>query len=76
MFGDKSGLGFYIRTERGQHDELESTGTLANGGGWYTYFFIDPKEDLFGIFMSQLRPNDHLDLWRKFRILVEQAIVD
>ncbi|MFC1539578.1 serine hydrolase domain-containing protein [Candidatus Latescibacterota bacterium] len=74
--GDKSGLGFYISTERGQYDELESIGTVANGGGFYTYFFIDPKEDLFGIFMSQVDPIDHLDLWRKFRILVEQAIVD
>ena len=74
--GDKSGFGLYIRTERGQHDELESIGTLADGGAYYTYFFIDPKEDMFGVFMTQLLPNDHLDLWRKFRILVEQAIVD
>ncbi|MFC1651341.1 serine hydrolase domain-containing protein, partial [Candidatus Latescibacterota bacterium] len=74
--GDKSGLGFYIRTERGQYDELESIGTLANGGGYYTYFFIDPKEDMFGIFMTQMMPNDHLNVWQKFRILVEQAIID
>ncbi|MFC1651361.1 serine hydrolase domain-containing protein, partial [Candidatus Latescibacterota bacterium] len=74
--GDKSGLGFYIRTERGQHDELESIGTFANGGGYCTYFFTDPTEDLFGIFMSQLETIDSIDLWTKFRILVEQAIID
>ncbi len=76
LFGDKSGLGFYIRTERGQHDELESLNTLANGGGNGTYFFIDPKEDLFGVFMTQKRGFDQPDLWIKFRILVEQAIID
>lgn len=74
--GDKSGLGFYIRTERGQYDELESIGTLANGGGNCTYFFTDPTEDLFGIFMSSVETIDSIDLWTKFRILVEQAIVD
>ena len=76
--GDKSGLGFYIRTQRGQHDELESLNTLANAGGYGTYFFIDPTEDLFGIFMTQMNQDklDIWDLWRKIRILAEQAIVD
>ena len=76
LFGDKSGFGFYIRTERGQHDELESLNTLANAGGYGTYFFIDPKEDLFGVFMTQKEPFDQPDIWIKFRILVEQAIID
>ena len=76
ILGDKSGFGFYIFTERGQHDELESLNTLANGGGYGTYFFIDPKEDLFGVFMTQKEPFDQPDIWIKFRILCEQAIID
>ena len=38
--------------------------------------FVDPKEDLVGILMSQLRPNNHLNIRRDFQTLVYQALVD
>ena len=74
--GDKFGLGFAIRTERGVFDELESLGSYGWGGFYDTHFWIDPSEDMFGILMLQLFPANHLTIRRKFRIAVNQAIID
>jgi CubicO group peptidase (beta-lactamase class C family) len=74
IMGDKFGLGFAIRTERGVYDELESLGTFGWDGAFYTRFFVDPKEDLIGIFMSQVDSYWDENLIGKFRVLVYQAI--
>jgi CubicO group peptidase (beta-lactamase class C family) len=74
--GDKFGYGFGIRTERGEHDELESLGTLGWDGALYTRFWIDPQEELIGIFMAQSKASWGTHLLGKFRVLVYQAIVD
>ena len=76
LHGDKFGLGFGIRTERGQYDELESLGTYSWGGIFNTIFYVDPKEDMICIFMNQLFPQDHLTVRRQFRVLAYQAIND
>ncbi len=73
--GDKFGLGFGIRTERGEFDELESLGIVGWDGAFYTRFWVDPKEDLVGVFMTQ-SGDWSLDLINKFRVLVYQAIDD
>ena len=76
--GDKYGLGFGIRTERGTYDELESIGTVGWDGAYYTRFFIDPEEELIGIFLSQCTGcwgQDH-DLITKFRVMVFQSILE
>ncbi|MFC1551251.1 serine hydrolase domain-containing protein [Candidatus Latescibacterota bacterium] len=73
--GDKYGLGFGIRSERGEYDELESIGTVMWDGAWHTRFWIDPKEEMIGLFMSQLSPKD----WRLPAIIrntAYQAIID
>ena len=76
IMGDKFGYGFGIRTERGVYDELESLGTFGWDGAFYTRFWIDPTEDLIGIFMSQVDSNWDENLIGKFRVLVYQSIVD
>jgi CubicO group peptidase (beta-lactamase class C family) len=72
--GDKFGYGFGIRTERGKYDELESLGIIGWDGAFYTRFWIDPKEDLIAIFMSQ--SGYDTDLMKKFRVLTYQAIIN
>lgn len=74
--GDKYGYGFGIRTERGEFDELESLGILGWDGAFYTRFWIDPKEELIGVFMSQMNGYWDKELITKFRVLTYQAIVD
>jgi len=76
IMGDKFGLGFGIRTERGVFDELESLGSFGWDGAFYTRFWIDPKEDLFGIFMSQVDAYWDEKLIGKFKVLVYQSIND
>jgi CubicO group peptidase (beta-lactamase class C family) len=74
--GDKYGLGFGIRTERGEFTEIESLGSYGRGGMMSTHFWVDPSEEMFGIMMAQQFPWDYLPIRRKFRITVNQAIVD
>jgi CubicO group peptidase (beta-lactamase class C family) len=74
--GDKFGYGFGIRTERGVFDELESLGIYGWDGAFYTRFWVDPKEDMVGIFMSQVDNYWSEKIIDKFRILVYQAIND
>jgi CubicO group peptidase (beta-lactamase class C family) len=76
IMGDKFGYGFGIRTERGVYDELESIGIFGWDGAFYTRFWVDPKEDLIGIFMSQVDSNWDEKLIGKFRVLVYQSIID
>ena len=68
--------GFGIRTERGQFDELESLGIVGWDGAYFTRFWIDPKEQLIGVFMTQMKDYWSADLATKFRVLVYQAIDD
>ncbi|MEO6672946.1 MAG: serine hydrolase domain-containing protein [Ginsengibacter sp.] len=76
IMGDKFGLGFGIRTERGVFDELESSGSFGWDGAFYTRFWVDPKEDMFGIFMSQVDSYWDENLIGKFKVLVYQSIND
>ncbi len=76
IMGDKFGYGFGIRTQRGVYDELESIGAFGWDGAFYTRFWVDPKEDMFAIFMSQVDSNWDENLIGKFRVLVNQAVVN
>jgi len=76
LMGDKFGYGFGIRTERGVYDELESIGIFGWDGAFYTRFWIDPTENLIGIFMSQMDDYWDENLIGKFRVLVYQSIID
>lgn len=74
IIGDKFGYGFGIRTERGIYDELESLGSYGWDGAFYTKFWVDPKEDLIGIFMTNMESDD--SLISKYKVLVYQSITD
>ncbi|MEO8961064.1 MAG: serine hydrolase domain-containing protein, partial [Ginsengibacter sp.] len=76
IIGDKYGYGFGIRTERGVYNGPESMGTFGWDGAYYTRFWIDPKEDMIGIFLSQVQNNWSSSLIGKFRVLAYQAISD
>lgn len=72
--GDKFGYGLGIRSERGVYDELESLGILGWDGAFHTRFWIDPKEDLIGVFMIQSDASTKINT--RFRVLAYQAIDD
>ena len=69
------GLGFGVVTDRGLAGMLPANGTYFWGGAAGTGFWIDPKHELIGIFMTQSMP--HLTTLREdFRDLTYQALTD
>jgi CubicO group peptidase (beta-lactamase class C family) len=74
--GVSFGLGFAVVTDLGKFGELGSEGMVYWAGSDNTHFFIDPKEEMIGIVMMQMRPFGHLNLMDRFRQLAIQAIID
>jgi CubicO group peptidase (beta-lactamase class C family) len=73
--GHGFGLGVSVLVDVGASGQLGSEGMFGWGGAFNTITFVDPKEDMVGIMMSQLRPNNHLNVRRDFQTLVYQALV-
>lgn len=69
------GFGFSIVRDEPNLKALGSVGVYGGGGFFYTSFFIDPQEQMLGIFMCQLHPGAG-DLSERIRILSYQAIAD
>jgi CubicO group peptidase (beta-lactamase class C family) len=69
------GLGVAVGKGPGQTGELGSEGEYYWGGAAGTRFWIDPAEDLIGIFMIQILPHQ-TSLASQFRNFTYQAIVD
>lgn len=73
------GLGFEVKIDAavGGYDvpQLASTGSFAWGGAAYTTFWVDPEQQILGIFLAQLRPYKHLDLNKRFGNIVYGAIL-
>lgn len=72
-----TGFGFGLFVEEGP----QATGNLGSAGnfGWSgffsTYFWVDSKEKLIGILMTQMQPNP-TNIAAKFKVMVYQAIVE
>lgn len=69
------GLGFGVVRDASDLREIGSVGAYSGGGFFFTSFFIDPQEQMLGIFMCQLHPGGS-DLAERIRILSYQAITD
>jgi CubicO group peptidase (beta-lactamase class C family) len=70
------GLGFAVRTGPGLAGVPGSTGEFMWAGYGGTYFWIDPEEEIVGVFMSQA-PSPIRAFYRKqLKQLVYQAIAD
>jgi CubicO group peptidase (beta-lactamase class C family) len=69
------GLGFAVSKAPGEAGMLGSPGEYNWGGAAGTKFWIDPQEELIGIFMIQNLPNK-VDYGAEFRVLTYQAIAD
>jgi len=70
------GLGFAVLVDPGKAGRIESKGEYNWGGFFYTKFWVDPREKLIAVMMAQLRPNNHVDIDKKLRVLTYQAIID
>jgi CubicO group peptidase (beta-lactamase class C family) len=70
------GLGFAVSKAPGEAGILGTVGEYNWGGAAGTRFWIDPQEELIGIFMIQILPHTGLEYGSEFRTLTYQAIVD
>ncbi|MFK7812157.1 MAG: serine hydrolase domain-containing protein [Maribacter sp.] len=73
--GQGFGLGFGVTTDVAASKSLGSVGRFYWSGAYCTYFFIDPKEELIAILMTQVQPySGHYAA--KFQQFVYQTLVD
>ena len=70
------GLGFTVKNEAGMDGMPGSVGNYYWFGVQGTSFWVDPEEDLIGIFMIQIRPNRDVTFRNQFKRLVYQAVVE
>jgi CubicO group peptidase (beta-lactamase class C family) len=73
--GHKFGLGFAVLTDVAATKILGSEGVYFWGGAFNTHFFIDPKEKIVAVFMTQVAAFSW-EYHNKLQQLVYQALVD
>ena len=76
LHGCGFGLGFRVLVNVAQAGRLGSEGEFGWGGAASTSFFIDPREELIGLLLTQLSPSRYYPIRNEFKVLVYQALVD
>jgi CubicO group peptidase (beta-lactamase class C family) len=67
-------LGFQLYLDSPSKERPKSPGTYEWGGYFNTKFFIDPKEELIFVGMTQIVPFQDADFWDKMYALIYEAI--
>jgi CubicO group peptidase (beta-lactamase class C family) len=70
------GLGFAVTMDTARTMLPGSIGDYSWGGAASTYFWIDPKEELITVFMTQLMPSSTYTIRRELRTLVYSAFTE
>ena len=70
------GLGFAVVLDPVKASIVASVGEHHWGGAASTFFWLDPLEDLFVVFLTQLIPSSTYPIRRELRTRVYQALVD
>ena len=68
------GLGFSVVVDPAAANVLDSPGEFAWGGAASTYFWIDPREEVIAVFLTQLLPSSTYPIRRELKTLVYQAL--
>ncbi len=74
--GQGFGLGFSVVKDVGAYGAPTSVGEYGWGGAYHTNYWVDPKEQLVVVYMTQLLPAGTVDDYGKLRALIYSAIVD
>jgi CubicO group peptidase (beta-lactamase class C family) len=75
MRGMGFGFGFAVLDDPSQTNNIGSKGSYWWSGTANTYFYIDPKEALILIFMTQFVPSFYYPVFKEFRELVYESII-
>lgn len=70
------GLTFAVNLDPGRAGSLGSKGEYNWGGAAGTRFWIDPKEQMVGVFMINILPHTNLPYGSEFKLLAYQSIAD
>ena len=70
------GLGFYVVEDLGARGVPGSVGEFGWGGAYHSMYWVDPKEELVVVYLTQVIPATDLDDDGKLRTLVYQALVE
>ncbi|MEL0020213.1 MAG: serine hydrolase domain-containing protein [Rickettsiales bacterium] len=70
------GLGMAVVIDAATTQLMRSTGEYFWGGAASTAFWIDPAEDMFAVFMTQLMPSSFYPIRSELRVAAYQAIID
>lgn len=70
------GLGFSVVKDLGARGVPGSVGEFGWGGAYHSTYWVDPREGLVVVYLTQLIPAGGLDDHGKLRALVYQALVD
>jgi CubicO group peptidase (beta-lactamase class C family) len=74
--GQGFGLGFAVVKDLGRRGTPGSFGEFSWGGAYHSTYWVDPRERLVVVYMTQVTPSTGLDDQGRLRALVYQAIVD
>ena len=74
--GQGFGLGFSVVTDVGARGQPGTMGEFGWGGAYHSTYWVDPREGLVVVYLTQLIPAKDLDEHAKLRALVYQAIAD
>jgi CubicO group peptidase (beta-lactamase class C family) len=74
--GQGFGLGFAVLLDQTVAQIIGTPGEFYWGGAASTAFFVNPKEDLIMIFLTQLRPSSTYPIRRELRTTIYASIID
>lgn len=70
------GLGFSLIKDVGTYGQPSSQGEFSWGGAYHSTYWVDPKEQMVVVYLTQLNPASTIDDFAKLRAVVYAAIVD
>lgn len=74
--GQGFGLGFYVVTDLGARGIPGTVGEFGWGGAYHSTYWVDPREELVVVYLTQLIPAGGIDDHATLRSLIYQAIAD
>jgi len=74
--GQGFGLGFAVLLDQTVAQIIGTPGEYFWGGAASTAFFVNPKEDLVMLFLTQLRPSSTYPIRRELRTTIYSSIID
>ena len=70
------GLGFSVVLDAAANKVLRSEGEYSWGGAASTIFWVDPREEIVALFLTQMLPSSTYPIRSQLNQLVQQALVD